>query len=165
MRKAEPCYFEQVSVSDRLVDVAFMVATSNYRLGKWLQELEPTTTAASQKPSRTEGTIEDVLAELQYSLSRMSVLSALLGPHLRNIMKDSKRFSLNGVPTTPSFRNPAKLAQKRGIKDLEELQGMVGHLETIIQETQTLTFSRVKKSSSQVKAAVHQVIPTSFLQP
>merc|ERR1719311_1476992 len=75
-----------------------------------------------------------------YSVSRMEVLAGKLGPVLEKICYDAKtlRRGANGEPLTPTSKNALTLAQKRGFKDTEEFNGLMGHLEHILSVTQHL---------------------------
>lgn len=128
--------FDQSANFEHLLDISFSVSTVNYHVSKWLHQLEPRKFQAPPRPTKlADCTSLDLLAEIQYSLSRMEVLSSSLSPLLHKIAWEAKnlRRDADGRPVTPTSRNPANLAKKRGIVDVEEMGGIEGHLEHLLE--------------------------------
>ncbi|CAE8644061.1 unnamed protein product [Polarella glacialis] len=99
---------------DRLVDVSYLIATANYRMCKWLHQLDPQTCLKPAKPSKpVDNNPDELLKAIQFSLSRSEVVPSYLAPKLHKILSDAKalRKGPNGEPLTPNSKNPAKLAE------------------------------------------------------
>jgi len=152
----EPANFE------RLVDVSYLIATANYRMCKWLHQLDPQTFLKPAKPSKpVDHNVVELLKEIQFSLSRLEVVASNLAPKLHKILSDAKalRKGPNGEPLTPNGRNPTKLAEQRGIKDVSEMQGLALHLERLLEVAQNLTHKSVgaaafKSTGTVIRAVV-----------
>jgi hypothetical protein len=126
---------------EQLTEVSFEVLTANYFLSKWHHQLEPRKVPAPPKPEKPEEvSCDDVLAQLQNSISRMEVLVSKLGPVMNKIISDARtlRRGPDGEPISPNSRNPVKLAAKRGFKDATRLHKLVEHLEHTLSVTHHL---------------------------
>lgn len=126
---------------DQLTEIAFEVQTANYHLAKWHHQLAPKSVAAPVHPSKVEDMAsEDILAQALYSTSSMEVLVGKLAPLLNNICHDAKtlRRAANGEPLSPTSKNAYTLAQKRGFKDVNQLDPFMSHLEHTLAVAQHL---------------------------
>lgn len=115
----------------------------NYRLSKWLSQLQPEKHVKPTKPVEGGRTVEELLRGVNFALSRMAVLASDLVPQLRKIISDAKgqakgqadpRRQLEGGPFSPGCRNPERMAERRGIQDVKEIQGVISHLERILED-------------------------------
>jgi len=126
---------------DELAEIAFEVQTANYFIAKFNHELEPRKAPAPVRPSKIDDmSVDDILAQALYSLSKMEVLATKLGPVLEKICHDAKtlRRGPNGEPLTPTSRNALTLAKKRGFQNIDEFNKLIGHLEHVLAATQHL---------------------------
>ncbi|CAE8707145.1 unnamed protein product [Polarella glacialis] len=131
---------------DRLVEVFYLIATANYRMCKWLHQLDPQTFLKPARPSKpVDHNPDELLKGIQFLLSRSEVVASNLAPKLYEILSDAKalRKGPNGEPLTPNGRNPTKLAEQRGIKDVSEMQGLALHLERLLEVAQNLIHKSV----------------------
>jgi hypothetical protein len=156
--KKEPDMFEKSeSNMERLVSIAYLESIANYRLSKWLHQLEPRKCLAPSKPQKQDDhRAADLLSEIKFALTRMEMLSSTLSPLLQKIVTDAKqaRPTMDGRPTSPALRRPVGLAQRRGIVDVEELAGICAHLEKILETTEGLAHNPapLQKVAASIKA-------------
>jgi len=132
---------------NKLRETIFLVSTANYHLTKWLHQLDP---KATKKPARPEGAdkdagVQDYFAEVQFGLSKMDKLASTLGPKLFQIVTDTRKMrrTADGQPLSPKSKLSSVQAQKRGIQDVAALNGLVGHLEYLLDNTQSLAYRPV----------------------
>lgn len=161
MEEDKERFVEGSSGLEVLTEISFLVATSNYRLQKWIYQLEGKKGTAPIRPTHAQDcTAVDLVSEVQYALSRMEVCAGSLTPMLQKIVHDAKnmRRQANGEPLTPTAKNPAKLAIKRGFQDLEEMRGLAGHLEHLLEVTGHLAHRRKKlEAAQQVRASIKAI--------
>eukprot|EP00931_Biecheleriopsis_adriatica_P109943 TRINITY_DN84210_c0_g1_i1.p1 TRINITY_DN84210_c0_g1~~TRINITY_DN84210_c0_g1_i1.p1 ORF type:complete len:416 (-),score=77.64 TRINITY_DN84210_c0_g1_i1:75-1217(-) len=165
--KDRPAALQEKQNFERLCSVSYLIATTNYRMSKWLWQLAPTSYVKPSKPQNTvdeHRTVDELLGEVQFSLSRMEVLATDLMPKLQKILSDAKkqkenpRFMLHqsggNEPISPSFANPVKLAQRRGIRDVREMQGIMSHLERLLEVAHSLAYKPVGAAQVKVTATI-----------
>jgi len=139
----DPGFCEQMHNMHLLSEVVFMVGTANYHLGKWHHQLEPKKVPMPSKPSKGDVPVGDLLAQVGASISRMEERAGKLCPVLQKIVTDARAFEQrrrgpSGEPISPSSKNPAMLAMKRGFQDVEDMPQIIGHLEHLLDVTQQL---------------------------
>jgi len=149
----------------RLGEVSYLIAVTNYKLGKWLFQLSPATYMKPNKPeldSEEHKTPDELFREIQFTLSRTEVLASDLVPKLQKIQSDAKAVATNpryakldnDEPISPGSSNPIRLAQKRGIKDVKELHGVGLHLERLLEVSQSLAHRPAGASAVNVTTTV-----------
>eukprot|EP00913_Durusdinium_trenchii_P019471 g18304.t2 len=135
---------------ERLSSIGYMVATVNYRISKWLHQLQPREYLKPMKPTEShfrERTVEELLRDVNFALSRSSVLASDLAPKLRKILGESSRgpkakpeFLLDEPNSLSAGCNLEQVARRHGITDVQEIQGLVGHLERLLEVSHALAF-------------------------
>lgn len=159
-QKKDPDMFEKSeSNKERLVLIAYLESVANYRLGKWLHQLEPRRVLAPSKPQKQEDSrTEDLLSEVKFALTRMEMLASTLAPLLQQIVSDAKKAkpTIDACPVSPTLRHPVGLAHRRGIVDVEELAGISAHLERLLETTEGLAHNPApaQKVAASVKAVM-----------
>ncbi|CAJ1347100.1 unnamed protein product [Effrenium voratum] len=154
--KERPTMLMEPQNFERLTSVSFMVSTVNYRLSKWLHQLEPHQYMKPAKPvesAAAERRVEELLRDVQFALSRMEVLASDLVPKLRKIISDARATHANPrflrllgpceEPLSPGCGDPVRMAQRRGIRDVHEMEGVVSHLERLLEVSHALAFKPV----------------------
>lgn len=149
--KQEPTVLLEPQNFKHLTSASYMVATVNYRLSKWLHQLDPHSNVKPSKPVESqhlERTVDELLRDINFMLSRMAVLASALVPKLRKIIGDARASKANRLQNAynpfgagdPGFCNPERMAQQQGIRDVHELEGMISHLERILEVSHALAF-------------------------
>jgi len=159
-----PDMFDSPVHRQKLDTLIHMLRIVNYRLGKWLQQLVPAKYPVPRKPQRGGDTRcpADLLAEVSFACSRMELVASWLAPLMRDIVSDARS---QPIPHGPSplrpaaFRNPAALAQDRGIKDIDALHGLPLHLEHALQVSHFLAQPPIQVKS--MRAATDVVLAVS----
>eukprot|EP00928_Gymnodinium_smaydae_P097445 TRINITY_DN8831_c0_g1_i1.p1 TRINITY_DN8831_c0_g1~~TRINITY_DN8831_c0_g1_i1.p1 ORF type:complete len:489 (-),score=114.27 TRINITY_DN8831_c0_g1_i1:62-1414(-) len=147
-------FFNHPANMERLIDICHLIAVTNYRLAKWIHQLDNRAIAKPSRPNKSaDAQVLDLFAESKFGLSRMETLSSMLSPMLQKIVSDAKnaRRTVDGKPVDPALLEPKLLAMKRGIQDINELDGMFIHLEQLLQTTESLVHN---------PAAIKQVTTT-----
>jgi hypothetical protein len=132
---------EVQSNHDQLAEVSYEVATANYYLAKWLNQLDPLAVRAPSRPEKIEDMpVKDMMADVQSSIARMEILAAGLAPLLKKVVFDARnvRRRSDDQPLSPSARDPIKVAAKRGFTDVDGMYHFVEHLEHLLDETDRL---------------------------
>lgn len=148
---------------ERLSSIGYMVATVNYRISKWLHQLQPREYLKPMKPTEShfrERTVEELLRDVNFALSRSSVLASDLAPKLRKILGESSRgpkakpeFLLDEPNSLSAGCNLEQVARRHGITDVQEIQGLVGHLERLLEVSHALAF-RPAPSKVRISATI-----------
>jgi hypothetical protein len=146
LKKDADFFDKSESNKERLVNIAYLENIANYRLSKWLHQLEPRKVAAPSKPTKPElgdARSADLLSEVKFALTRMEMLASTLAPLLQKIVNDAKnqRPYVDGAPVSPTLRHPVGLAERRGIVDVQELVGIHTHLEKLLETMESLTYN------------------------
>eukprot|EP00931_Biecheleriopsis_adriatica_P121516 TRINITY_DN9658_c0_g1_i1.p1 TRINITY_DN9658_c0_g1~~TRINITY_DN9658_c0_g1_i1.p1 ORF type:complete len:393 (-),score=95.91 TRINITY_DN9658_c0_g1_i1:88-1266(-) len=166
--KENPAVLQEKQNFERLCSVSFLIATTNYHMSKWLWQLKP---ASYVKPKKPVDTVDEhrmpdeLLGEVQFNLARMELLASDLMHKLQQILSDAKAQSENprylhhvagadDEPLTPGCANPVRLARKRGIRDVREMQGMMGHLERLLEVAHSLAYKPAGVAQVKVTATI-----------
>eukprot|EP00440_Ansanella_granifera_P072796 gb/GFBE01078999.1/.p1 GENE.gb/GFBE01078999.1/~~gb/GFBE01078999.1/.p1 ORF type:complete len:392 (+),score=86.76 gb/GFBE01078999.1/:1-1176(+) len=167
--KDKPAMLQEKQNFERLSSVSFLVATTNYRISKWLYQLAPSSYVKPSKPVDAvdeHRTVDELLREVQFSLSRMEVLASDLVPKLQKILSDAKAVSDNprflvrhnnaseAEPLSPGCANPVRLARKKGIRDVREMQGIISHLERLLEVAHSLAYRPAGAAQVKVTATI-----------
>jgi hypothetical protein len=147
----------------KLRDSVFSVNTACYYMSKWLYELDPKHVDKPKRPtpSDPDDNVKELLAEVQYGLSKMDKLGSELGPALVRIVTETKKMrrTAEGKPATETDKLAHLALQKRGIADIHALAGLVGHLEHLLDMTQSLAYRA--QGVSTMGAAIKVLIAAS----
>ena len=122
-------------------------------MSKWLSQLHPEKHVKPFKPVEGERTVEELLRDVNFALSRMALLAKDLVPELRKIIFDAKANTNSQQPFSPGSRNPERMAERRGIQDVKEIQGVISHLERILEVAHALAF-RPAPSKVRISATI-----------
>lgn len=157
-----PQFLENDANYERLVDIDFMLATANYHLAKWVHQLDHHA-SKPEKPrkssARSEPAPERLLAQVQSAVSRMDLLSSTLTQLLQQVIADARAMRRRAAdPVSPTFRNPARVAMRRGLLDIEELQRLPPHLEHLLWVTGNLSNSHAKQTFKQAGTVMQAAV-------
>lgn len=150
---------------DQITEVSFEVQTCCYYIAKWHNQLEPRKVPVPTRPVKIDDmSADDILAQTLYSVSRMEVLAAKLGPVLEKIVHESRtvRRGANGEALDPNDKNALLLAKKRGFQDVEDFGKLIGHLEHILATMQHLATPPTSGLPSMKNAAVVMTAVNAF---
>lgn len=164
--RQQPAKMQEEANLQRLSEVSYLIAVTNYKFSKWLFQLSPATYVKPNKPelsAEEHRTPDELFREIQFTLSRTEVLASDLIPKLQKIMGDAKAVATNpryakmenaDEPISPGSSNPVRLAQKRGIRDVKEMHGAGLHLERLLEVAQSLAHRPAGASAVKVTTTV-----------
>lgn len=163
--KEQPAKMQEEANLQRLSEVSYLIAVTNYKLSKWLFQLSSATYMKPNKPELSADehrTPEELFREIQFTLSRTEVLASDLIPKLQRCISDAKAVATNpryakmenDEPISPGSSSAVRLAQKRGIRDWKEMQGVGLHLERLLEVAQSLAHRPAGASAVKVTTTV-----------